>query len=109
MDQESLRRVQQVLQGLTQTGAARVGFLLNQNGRLVAFSGTTPAFHPQARFAELPDEDEGENVYMTGIGETFIIGAVFVDPVTMETVREAVEASRPQLERVLAPWLESNS
>lgn len=107
MDQESLLRVQQVLHGLTQTGAARVGFLLNQNGRLVAYSGTSPAFHPQARFAELEDEDEGENVYMTGLGDAFIVGVVFVDPVTMETARDAVEASRPQLERVLAPWLKA--
>lgn len=106
MDQETLRRLQQVLHGLIHSGVARVGFLLNQNGRLIAHVGESPSFHPQARFEPLPDDDEGENVYMTGLDDTWIIGAVFCDPVTMETVRDAVEASRPQLRRVLQPYLQ---
>ena len=110
MDQETLRRVQHVLQGLIQSGVARVGFLLNQNGRLVAHVGQTPTFHPQARFADLKDDDDdGENVYMTGLEDIYIIGVVFAEPITMEAVRDAVEAARPQLMRVLSPYLRSST
>lgn len=109
MDQETLRRVQQVLHGLIQSGVARVGFLLNQNGRLIAHVGQSAAFHPQARFAPLTEDESGENAYMTGVDDAFILGVVFADPVTMEAVRDAVEAARPQLRRVLQPYLQQPS
>jgi len=105
MDQDTLRRIQHVLNQLLQSGSARVGFLLNANGRLIAHVGSSPGFHPQARFTDPGNEDPGENVFMTGIDDAYIVGAVFSDPVTMEHVREAVSEVREPLSKLLAPYM----
>jgi len=105
MDQETLRRVHHVLHTLINDGIARVAFLLNQNGRLVAHVGASLSFHPQARFPTMSEGEEGENVYMTGIEDRFVLGVVFAEAVTMETVRDLVEVARPQLVQTLQPYL----
>ncbi len=105
MDQDTLRRIQQVLQSIIEDGFARVAFLLNHNGRLIAHVGQAHCFHPQARFAEPVEGEEGENVYLTGVEERFVLGAVFSEDVPMELIRERVESIRPTLETVLAPYI----
>jgi len=105
MDQETLRQVHNILHSIIRQGMGRVGFMLNQNGRLIAHVGSSPSFHPQARFSEMTEGEEGENVYMSGIEDRYIVGVVFGELVTMETVRDAVEAARPQLTQVLSPYL----
>ncbi len=104
MDQETLQQIHQYLSKLLESGVARVGFILNNNGRLLAHVGTSAAFHPQARFPELSVNEEGENVYLTGIHDHFIVGAVFHERVVMEDVRDALEELRPPLEHLLAPY-----
>ncbi|MDX9723432.1 MAG: hypothetical protein RBU37_21975 [Myxococcota bacterium] len=105
MDQETLRRVHHVLHSLINDGIARVAFLLNQNGRLLAHVGASPAFHPQARFPEMTEAEQGESVFMTGLDDRFIVGLVFADSIAMERIRDLLEAARPQLFQALAPYL----
>ncbi len=104
MDQQTLQHVHQHLSRLLENGVARVGFILNNNGRLLAHVGSSLAFHPQARFPELGANEEGENVYLTGVHDHFIVGAVFHEDVVMEDVRDAIEALRPHLEHLLTPY-----
>ena len=104
MDQETLQHVHHHLSRLIESGVARVGFILNNNGRLLAHVGSSAAFHPQARFPEMTATEEGENVYLTGVHDHFIVGAVFHEHVVMEDVRDAIEELRPPLEHLLAPY-----
>jgi hypothetical protein len=106
MDQETLRRVQGALQGLVGDQRLRVGFLLNQYGQLIAHAGAAPSFHPSGKFAEgRADEEGGENVYMTGIEDKFVVGAVFDEEVAIDTVREVIAPYYQQLCAALTPYL----
>lgn len=107
MDQETLRRIQGTLQALIADHRLRVGFLLNQHGQLIAHAGSAPSFHPAGKFPEVrADESEsGENVYMTGIEDRFVVGTVFNEEVSIDTVREAIAPYYQQLRTLLAPYL----
>lgn len=107
MDQDTLRQSQQVLTSMITDRRLRVGFLLDQHGRLITHSGTAPSFHPQGQFpAEAPgDKAGGENVYMTGIDEAFILGAIFDEESNIDSIREIVEPHRNRLKDILALYI----
>jgi hypothetical protein len=107
MDQDTLRRVQGALHGLVADQRLRVSFLLNQYGQLVAHAGAAPSFQHNGKFAEVRADDEGgENVYMTGIDDKFVVGTVFNEEVSVDTVRELIAPYYQQLKTALAPYLE---
>ena len=106
MDQETLRRSQQLLQSLISDQHFRVGFLLDQHGRLITHVGDAASFSPQGKFTEVVDgkKEGGENVYMIGVEERFVLGVVFDEGINIEKVREVVEPHRGQFKTLLAPY-----
>ena len=83
-------RLQMALRSLQADPLIHVAFLLDQDGALLAWSGSSPSFSPVGQFPPR-GEDLDENLYLTVLADVYYLGVLFGEGVPIEDVRALLE------------------
>lgn len=91
-------RLQAALRSLQASALVHVAFLLDQDGGLLAWSGTAPSFSPVGQFPPVKDDQElDENLYLTVLADVYYLGVLFGEGVPIEEIRALVQNQEREL------------
>ncbi len=91
-------RLQAALRSIQANALIHVAFVLDQDGALLAWSGTSPSFSPVGQFPPVKEDQElDENLYLTVLADVYTLGVLFGEGVPIEEIRTLVKAGEAEV------------